>query len=78
MKIGKLQICQDKEQKFNGVTKRKVRYIVIEQISKKTKYWTVNQWISKKVDSYLRKGQTVLKVKRHGSELDTRYNFSIP
>ena len=71
------ELIDIKEQKFNGVTKRKVRYTVTEQISKKTKYWTVSQWISKKVDSYLRKGQTVLKVKRHGSELDTRYNFSI-
>jgi hypothetical protein len=66
------------EDKFNGVTKRKIRYSVIEQTSKKTKYWAPSQWTSKKIDSYLAKGETVLKIKRTGSKLDTIYHFSIP
>ena len=72
------ELIEPIEDTFNGVTKPKFRYTVIEQINKKTKYWTVSQWISKKVDSYLAKDHTVLKIKRSGSELDTTYHFSIP
>lgn len=72
------ELMEPIEDTFNGFPKRKIRYTVIEQISKKTKDWTVSHWIAKKIDSYLGKGQTVLKIKRSGSGLDTRYNFSTP
>jgi hypothetical protein len=71
------ELIEPIEDTFNGVSKPKFRYTVIEQKNKKIKYWTVSQWISKKVDSYLAKDHTVLKIKRIGSGLNTIYHFCI-
>lgn len=66
------EMIEVKEVEFDGVKKRRIEYTVTDETDAK-KYWKVSQRTSRIIDSYLQKGQTVLKVKRIGSELKTRY-----
>ena len=67
-----------KETSFAGIKSRKLQYAVIDIETSKTKYWTVNHKTSGEIDAYLLKGYRLLKVKRVGLGLSTRYQLSIP
>ncbi|MDQ5870118.1 MAG: hypothetical protein M3530_10405 [Thermoproteota archaeon] len=72
------EMIEVKETTFNGIKKRKFEYTVINKITNTRKLWRVSQRTSAVIDSHLGKGETILKVKRIGDGLDTRYNFSSP
>ncbi len=72
------ELVEVTETNFAGTTKRKLQYVVIDNETKKRKYWTVNHRTSALIDSYPANGQWSLRVKRIGSGIDTRYEFSSP
>jgi hypothetical protein len=66
------------ETSFAGIKSRKLQYGVFDAENKRRRYWTVNHKTSAVIDSYLVKGYSLLKVKRIGLELQTKYQVSIP
>ncbi len=72
------EMIEVKETTFDGIKRRKFEYTVVNKTTNTRKLWLVSQRTSAMIDSHLAKGETTLKVKRIGVELDTRYIFSSP
>ena len=60
---------------FDGKHVQRFQYIVTDPNTGQEKYWEVSRRTSEQINAFLNKGYAILKVKRVGSGIDTRYNI---